>query len=196
LPASQAAHPKRNLSLPITASALTARSKAQNVARLDNMAIRIFAFLICAAGLATAQSFEELKALYEYDRSTPIDMKSKEQADRLAYKLYSVEYANPGNLRIHGLLVLPKRTGRKAAIVWMHSNGMLAWVGRCRTDREHGGGRADRRRPRWTVSAEAEQSREAMIQTVIALRRAVDVLIARDGIDPQRIVSLGIAAAR
>jgi hypothetical protein len=101
---------------------------------LSNAISRLLIFLTCLAGLATAQSFAELKALYQYDQAPPIDVKSKQEADRTTYKLYSLEYANPNNLRIHGFLILPKevvpkRAGRNAAIVWMHSNGMWAWLG-------------------------------------------------------------------
>jgi cephalosporin-C deacetylase-like acetyl esterase len=147
--------------------------------------------LTCLAGFALAQNFEKLKALYQYDRATPIDVKSKQEADRTTYNLYSLEYANPSNLRIHGLLVLPKRAGRKAAIVWMHSNGMWAWLGDAVLMADSGAVSLIVDPPDGPSPQSGEESRDAMIQTVFALRRAVDVLTARDDVDPHRVGFVG-----
>jgi cephalosporin-C deacetylase-like acetyl esterase len=166
------------------------------LATLSHMTIRILALgiltlLTWLPRFAMAQRFEALRALYQYDPSVPLNVKYKEEADRATYKLYSIEYANPNGLSIHGLLVVPKKRGRKPAVVWMHSNGMLAWLGDAVLLGKAGTVSLIVDPPGGPSPQNAEQSRTEMIQTVIALRRAVDVLTGRDDIDPKRIGFVG-----
>jgi hypothetical protein len=84
---------------------------------------------ILASGNAGAQTFDELTALYRYDRSAPLDIRQTEMGSHAGYKLSSISYALPKVGRISGYLVSPDGEGRKPAIVWMHSGGPIEYLG-------------------------------------------------------------------
>ena len=141
-----------------------------------------------AAG-AFSQTFDDLAALYRYDKAAPLLIQEKETADRGGYKLYSIQYALPKGGAKSGLLVMPSGPGRKPAIVWIHSGGPIQFLGDAVLMAKAGaasilvGGEGIKESP--------EQSREDMIRDVIGLRRAVDVLESRSDVDGSRLALVG-----
>jgi cephalosporin-C deacetylase-like acetyl esterase len=145
--------------------------------------------LLCA--IAPAQTFTELKQLYAYDRSAPLDVRLTSKGSRGAYTLYDIAYSLPGKQVVDGYLAVPQARGRKPAVIWMHSSGALSWLGDAVLLAQCGAVSLVVNAPAGVGGGAAEGDRDAMILAVVALRRAVDVLEARDDVDPQRIAIAG-----
>ena len=133
----------------------------------------------------------ELKQLYDYDRAAPLELKLSQTASRNGYTLYDVSYSLPKKQRTDGFLAVPQGRGRKPAVVWMHSSGALAWLGDAILLTQSGAVSLIINAPASSVPGTPEGDRDAMIAAVVALRRAADVLEARDDVDPHRIALAG-----
>ena len=151
--------------------------------------LAIPALLVCA--VASAQNFTELRQLYAYDRAAPLDVRVTSKGSRTNYTLYDISYSLPEKQRADGFLAVPQGRGRKPAVVWMHSSGALAWVGDAVLLAQCGAVSLIVNVPGAGVSGTPEGDRDAMIMAVVALRRAADVLEARDDVDATRIAVVG-----
>ncbi len=151
----------------------------------------IAAAWIVVAGAAQAQSFEELAALYRYDRASPLKLVQKEMPARGAYRLYSISYALPKVGTMSGYLVTPEGSGRKPAIVWMHSGGPIQFLGEAVMIAKAGAVSLIVGSAEGAPGGTPEQARDQLIGDVIGLRRAADVLEARDDVDPARLALVG-----
>jgi dienelactone hydrolase len=150
--------------------------------------------LFCAAASAqsvSTKSFTELKQLYEYDRAAPLELKLSQRDSRNGYTLYDVSFALPKGQRTDGFLAVPQGRARKPAIVWMHSSGALAWLGDAILLAQSGAVSLVINAPDSNGQKTPEGDRDAMIAAVVALRRAADVLEARDDVDPHRMAIVG-----
>jgi dienelactone hydrolase len=106
--------------------------------------------------------------------------------------LYDISYSLPDKQRADGYLAAPQGGGRKPAVVWMHSSGALAWLGDAVLLAQCGAVSLIVNVPGAGVNgAAAQDDRAAMILAVVALRRAIDVLAARDDVDAKRIAVAG-----
>jgi dienelactone hydrolase len=135
---------------------------------------------------------DKLAALYRYDRAAPLNVETKEMAARGGYKLYSIRYALPKGGFMPGFLVAPDGAGRKPAIVWMHSGGAIQFLGDAVLMAKTGAvsllvGQAEGTPGGGTP----EQARDGLITDVIGLRRAADLLEARDDVNPSRLALAG-----
>jgi dienelactone hydrolase len=161
--------------------------------------MRMFApMLIVSAGLASAQVPDALAAMYQYDRSAPLDIQMTETAAHTRYRLFSISFALPhaapaqvSPLKMAGFLVAPGGPGRKPGIVWMHSQGAIDFLGNAVLMAKAGAvsllvGEAD-----GLKGGTAELARDQLIADVIGLRRVVDVLQSRADVDPSRIAIVG-----
>jgi hypothetical protein len=91
--------------------------------------MRMFALLlIVSAGLASGQIPNVLAAMYQYDCGAPLDIQMTETAALNGYRLFSISLALPNAARMAGFLVAPIGPGRKPGIVWMHSQGAIAFL--------------------------------------------------------------------
>ena len=117
--------------------------------------------------------------------------------------MHDISYASPRGGRVPGYLVVPAGPGPFAGIIFMHGAGgsragvlsqaiMYARTGAVSLaiDAPMSGGRAipgeqflDYRKP--------ERTRDAFIQTVVDLRRGVDLLLSRPDVDPKRLAYVG-----
>jgi cephalosporin-C deacetylase-like acetyl esterase len=139
---------------------------------------------------ACAQTFEELTEVYRYDRAASLNVQEKEMERRAGYKLSSVQFDLPKGGQRSGFLVSPDAPGRKPAVVWMHSSGAMQFLGDAVLMARAGA---------VSLLVEAgglqgespEQTRDALIADVIALRRAVDLLETRSDVDSSRLALVG-----
>ena len=146
--------------------------------------------LLCCIA-ASAESFAELGKLYEYDRAAPLDLKLTQRDSRNGYALYDVSYGLPTKQRADGFLAVPQGRGRKPAVVWMHSSGAMAWLGDAILLARAGAVSLIVNAPASVAAGTPEGDRDAMIAAVVTLRRAADLLEARDDVDPHRIAVAG-----
>jgi dienelactone hydrolase len=164
--------------------------------------IRGFLLLFPIALLAAAP-YQELLRLYDYDRAAPLELREAgvEHSDSL--EIHNISYASPKGGRVEGYLVVPPGRGPFAGMLFMHGAGgnrkgmlpqaiLYARKGAvCLTiDAALSGARAiagekflDYQKP--------ERTRDAFIQTVIDLRRGVDLLLANPDVDPKRLGYFG-----
>jgi dienelactone hydrolase len=147
--------------------------------------------------------YSELLRLYDYNRNAPLEFREAGVESREGVSVHDISYASPRGGRVPGYLVVPQGPGPFAGIIFMHGAGgsragtlsqaiMYAKTGAVclAIDAPMSGGRAipgeqflDYRQP--------ERTRDAFIQTVVDLRRAVDLLLSRPDVDPNRLGYVG-----
>ena len=138
-----------------------------------------------------AQTRNELIALYNYDRKAPLDIRSTETASRDGYKLFETSFALPKAGRMIGFLVAPVTAARKPAIVWMHSQGAIGFLGNAVLMAKAGAVSLLVGEAEGLPGGTAELARDQLIADVIGLRRAADFLQSREDVDPSRIAIVG-----
>jgi hypothetical protein len=140
---------------------------------------------VATALIANAQSDG---AAFAYDRAMPLDAQQHEISDRDGVRVSLLSFAITSAARAQCLLVEPERTGGKTgAIVWMHSSGafnqlpdavLMAQVGAISLLINPSG-------PDWNSAPETWA--KGMLETVISIRRGVDLLLKRSDVDPRRL---------
>jgi dienelactone hydrolase len=146
---------------------------------------------------ASEDFFETNRHLFDYDRQAPLDI--QELSSRVANGLSLVEitYASPKGGRVPATLIVPQEDGPFAGIVMQHSMeleyGMrYAHFGAVVIYVDPPSFRPQDTGPRGILTF-TEQDRDEQIQLIVDLRRAIDLLMARPDVDPQRIAYLGVS---
>jgi hypothetical protein len=126
-----------------------------------------------------------------YDPSAPLAMETKEIAVRDGIRVSSLSFTSPRGGKADGMLVAPVQTeGKTGAIIWMHSGGMdnnlpdamlMARAGAVSLILN----------PTGASSMKAEDWRDEMVRSILNIRRAADVLTAREDVDPKRLAYAG-----
>lgn len=168
--------------------------------------IRLFWLLLlivasCEAIFAQNQSINELQRLFEYDQNAPLDIKEVGVVNRTGVRIHDITYVSPKGGRVTAYLVVPVAKGRFAGVVFGHwGNGTRteflpeamfyakAGVVSLLVDD------LDVRPAPWRRNApgtEPEAVRNNFIQSVVDLRRGIDLLRARPEVDPNRIAYVG-----
>jgi dienelactone hydrolase len=167
---------------------------------------RVFWLLIlvvasCEVVFAQSESINELRRLFDYDQNAPLDVKEVAVINRNGVSIHDIIYASPKGGRVTAYLVVPVRRGRFAGVVFGHwgygtrteflPEAMLyarAGVVSLLVDD------LNVRPAPWRRSApgtEPEAVRNNFIQSVVDLRRGIDLLRARSDVDPDRIAYVG-----
>lgn len=154
-----------------------------------------------ASDAATVEErYRDALPLFEYDASTPLDVavgvSPLEESEFGA--LHAISYKGPGGDRVTGLLGVPDGDGPFPAVIVMHGMpGRAADLTELIADYPAAGvvalgidapyARAGRQREPADTLAHPDETRDDQIGLVKELRRAVDVLEARDDVDDARI---------
>jgi len=166
---------------------------------------RLFLLFLCALAVPTVsaqnQSINELRRLFDYDQKAAIDVREVSVVEREGARIHDLTYASPKSGRVTAYRVTPVTAGRYAGIVFGH------WGYGTRTEflpeailYAQAGvvsllvDDLDVRPAPWRRNApgsEPEAVRENFIQSVVDLRRGVDVLLARADVDPNRLAYVG-----
>jgi dienelactone hydrolase len=145
-------------------------------------------------------SFEALAAQFDYDRSASLDVLAGEADAVTDATVRSLTFASPKGGRARALLVEPLGSGPFPAVLMMPGSNQLPESFRPTalelakrgaivvvTDQSQ-------TRPGHTpLFAFTATERDEFVQTVIDLRRAVDMLAARSDIDPRRLAFWGFS---
>jgi len=177
------------------------------VVSLDNMKKICLVLLVavcCHATFAQRQSIDELRRMFDYDQNAPLDIKEVSVINRNGVRIHDITYASPKSGRVTAYLVVPAEKGRFAGVVFGHwglgtrteflPEAMLyarAGVVSLLVDD------LDVRPAPWRRSApgsEPEAVRNNFIQSVVDLKRGIDLLRARSDVDPNRIAYVGHSA--
>ncbi len=146
---------------------------------------------------ASNDLFETNRQLFEYDRELPLDIQEVSSRVEGGVSVVEITYANPKGGRVPATLLVPQGAGPFAGIVtqrsmelefgmrYAHHGAVVVYV-------DPPSFRPQETGPRGILNF-AEQDREEQIQLIIDLRRAIDLLMARPDVDPERIAYLGVS---
>ena len=162
--------------------------------------------VIASCGIASAQAkpVSELRRMFDYDRSLPLDVKEIRVEAREGASVHDISYRSPKGGGVTAYLVVPSDKRRKfAGIIFMHSRPgsrdnfldealSLAKVGAVSLLIDAPFSRAGESKREFDPTVtKPEADRDIYIQTVIDLRRGVDLLVSRSDVDPKRIGFVG-----
>jgi dienelactone hydrolase len=132
-----------------------------------------------------------LAHLFDYDRDAPLAIRRQTHVHTAGVSVDAITYAAPGG-RVPALVIVPDRPGRRAGVVFVHGFGGsrmdflaegagLSLLGAVVVTITSPFGRSP---PRSALA-------RLMIRDVIDIRRALDLLLARNDVDPKRLAVVG-----
>lgn len=147
-------------------------------------------------------SCEKNRSLFTYDENAPLDIQEVSHRREEGATIIDLRYASPKGGRVPATLVIPDGVGPFAGMIYQHGmpatrqhlipgavtyarmGAVVILIDAPFARPEHG-------------SAEpltfTEQDRREQIQLIVDLRRAVDLLLSRSDVDPQRLAYVGIS---
>jgi len=158
-------------------------------------------FALCLRVAAQTPAAADAGAVFAYDATKPLNLTiGRSETPTAGITVSEISYDSPKGGRVPGYLVVPSGTGRFPAIIYMHwGQGNRSEFLSEAVEMAHRGAigiMIDA--PYWRPDVpppgkgkEAEFERDSYIQMVVDLRRAVDVLVARQDVDPSRIGYVG-----
>ena len=142
--------------------------------------------------------------MFEYDRGLPLDVRESGVEDRGVARVRDVSYRSPKGGRVTAYLVEPRVKPRTCAgVIFMHPRPgsrknfleealSLAKAGAVSLLIDAPFSRAgESRRDFDPTVTKPKADRDIYVQTVVDLRRGVDLLISRPDVDPKRIAFVG-----
>jgi len=176
--------------------------RRKNVRKL--FVVLVLALASGGVGFAQTESIGELRRMFDYDRSAPLDVKEVGVEERNGVRIHDLSYASPKGGRVTAYLVVPAETWKKfAGVIFMHQKPgsrktfldeaiQLAKAGAASLLIDAPFSRAGESKREFDPSVtKPEADRDIYIQTVVDLRRGVDLLVARSDVAPQRIGFVG-----
>jgi len=158
----------------------------------------------CAVGFAQAKSIGELRQTFDYARSLPLGLKEIGVENRNGVRIHDISYQSPKGGRVTAYLLVPSSQRRKlAGVIFMHSRPgsrenfldealSLAKGGAVSLLIDAPFSRAGESKREFDPTVtKPEADRDIYIQTVVDLRRGVDLLVSRSDVDPKRIGFVG-----
>ncbi len=162
----------------------------------------LFSLLVSTTASSQVGSISELARLYDYDQKAPLDLKETVIRETAGVRVYDISYASPKVGRVTAFLVAPLGKGPFAGLVFGHwgSGNKTEFLPEAALYAEAGVVSVMIDYP-WTRPAPWRRSlkdidgpdydHELYVQTVVDLRRSIDVLLARSDVDPNRIAYAG-----
>lgn len=155
-----------------------------------------------AAGSAAALAWPEVARLFDDDPSVPMDLEERliEEDDRI--RVFDLTYASSRGGRVPAYLVEPKSGGRHAAILFGHwgfgtrteflpEARLYARAGAVCLLVDYPWVRPEPWRRPVDDLENPGPSRDAYAQAVVDLRRGLDLVLSRPGVDPNRVGYVG-----
>jgi len=174
------------------------RMKIKTVKKMNNIVPILWLLFVWCVPVVMAQT--EQTRLFEYDAGETLDIRENAVENRPGVKIYDISYASPKGGRVTAYLVVPAEKGKFGGAIFLHGSG---------ANRGQFLPEALRLAPRGIVSliidapsarpepwrkspyTYLEADRDIRVQSVIDLRRAVDLLTARRDVDAKRIAFVG-----
>ena len=167
------------------------------------LGVLLFAAAPVRADTAAPDSFAERAALFAYDTLADLAIQERGVEQRDGVAIHDLSFiAEPGTKqRINAYLVVPPGNGAHAGVLWVH------WLGEPKTSNrtqylDEAVALAAQgvesllvdamwSDPDWYAKRDPEQDFDASVRQTIALRRAMDLLASRPGIDAKRLGYVG-----
>ena len=182
---------------------------------MKTRSVLLWAVVLAVAGAAAGRAAEapaapqvSALAFYGYDSGLPLEVEQKEVQRTDALVQYHLWYASAHDQRVPALLTVPLGVERPPVVFVQHGYGdnkevdYVQWptaflVKRgyavMSLDAQYHGERARESRQQALFNPGSSAMRDAFVQTVIDLRRAVDLLAAREDVDGRRVGYLGMS---
>ncbi len=164
----------------------------------------ILVITLCGIAFAQVKPIGELRRMFDYEQSLSLDVKEVGVEDRNGIRIHDISYASPKGGRVTAYLVVPSDKKKKfAGIIFMHGRPgsrktfldealQLAKAGAVSLLIDAPFSRTgESKRDFDPTVTKPEADRDIYIQTVIDLRRGVDLLLSRSDVDPKRIGFVG-----
>src|SRR5207253_2625966 len=161
------------------------------------------AVFLLGASASPAQDPELLRH-FDYDRTTPLNLRRIGVAHRERADVYDITYDSLKGGVVPAYLVVPKGRGPFAAVIWGHWYWANSSMANRREFLEEAVVLAQAgvvslltdgpiARPGHVESKEPlnEQQNTDLVQQVVDMRRGVDLLLARKDVDPKRVAYVG-----
>ena len=152
---------------------------------------------------AQSEDFSKLRRMFQYDRKMPLDVREIGVENRDGIQVHDISYVSPKGGRVTAYLVIPPGKGKFAGLIFMHMRPgsrtifldealSYARMGAVSLVIDAPFSRAgESKRDFDPTVTHPEIDRDIYIQTVIDLRRGVDLLLSRHDIDRKRIAFVG-----
>ena len=146
---------------------------------------------------ASKEFFETNRRLFQYDQAASLDIQEVSRRVEDDLSIVEITYASPKGGRVPATLIIPDDMGSLAGLVMQRSMelefGMqYAHYGAVVIYIDPPSFRPQDTGPRGILTF-TEQDRAEQIQLILDLRRAIDLLMARPDVDPERIAYLGVS---
>jgi cephalosporin-C deacetylase-like acetyl esterase len=165
--------------------------------------VRHAALAVALIGLALGGSSAsaQIPSLFAYDTSAPLDVRQASARTAAGVRVVELTYASPKGGRVPATLVVPVAETRAPAVVFQHGAGDASrgdFLAEAQDLARSGVASllvdAPFNRPPyrpWLTFA--PRDRASYVQNVVDLRRAVDLLAAREEIDAERVALVGFS---
>jgi cephalosporin-C deacetylase-like acetyl esterase len=153
---------------------------------------------------AQVKPIGELRQMFDYDQSLPLDVKEVGVEDRNGVRIHDISYASPKGGRVTAYLVVPSDKNKKfAGVIYMHGKPgsrktfldealQFAKAGAVSLLIDAPFSRTGESKRDFDPSVtKPEVDRDIYIQTVVDLRRGVDLLLSRSDVERKRIGFIG-----
>jgi beta-lactamase class A len=182
-------------------STASADDRARVIAETAKSVVESFASPAQSTG-NPAPDYQSAVHIFDYDARTPLDIQDKIIEEFDGGSLHDITYTSPKGGPVSAYLIVPKGNGPFAAILFGHwGNGTRAeFIPEAKLYARAGAVSLipdylwDRPQP-WRKTPnhydKPELDREIEIQTVVDLRRGIDLLLARSDVDPKRLAYVG-----
>ena len=148
--------------------------------------------------LPQSMTFEQTLPLFEYNRSQPFDIRELSTWPIGEVTLRDISYDGADRLRMPAYLVLPPGDGPFPGIVWLgwygdwtHVRDEFVLEATAMAERGVASIVVSGYFPAYQSPQDKDSDRAAVIMQIRELRRAVDLLLVQDGVDPARIAFVG-----
>ncbi len=169
--------------------------------------LRLFAVVVMLSALAGPvrggeHGFDALKKQFAYDASQPLHVEQALLHERDGVNVYDVSYVSPKGGRVTAYLVVPTTKGRHAGLLFGHWGAgdkteflpeatLYARAGAVSLLIDYPWVRPAQWRKKLKEVADPESDYQTRVQTVVELRRGLDLLAARTDVDPSRLAYVG-----
>ena len=168
---------------------------------------RMFAVVVMLSAwvqhaIGAPDSFDALKRQFEYDASQSLGVERSLLYEREGVNVYDISYISPRGGRVTAYLVVPTTPGRHAGLLFGHWGAgnrteflpeatLYARAGAVSLLIDCPWTRPPQWRKQLAQVQDPESDHQTRVQTVVELRRGIDLLAARPDVDPNRLAYIG-----